>query len=139
MREFFVLWILIPIAHVHALDHGTNTNELFRTDPIIKIHDFLTRKEQRNGRLINRHFNQYHNKANPDIIDIIHRLSVIATEIIRNGTIKNETITELKAIHQKIKFKELFLKKWPAIVAKSFPNKAKSIISRFEFFYSLFD
>ena len=118
-----LLLLLCAIEDTNADDEMQNRDMLFKTDPIVIINHFLTRDEQRNSRLINTHFNHYHNKANADTILHIHRLSYIATEMIINGTIKNETITELKAIYQKVKYTEYFLKKWPAIVGKCFYQK----------------
>ena len=113
----------VLLLFTETSDNKTKIKQLLAADPLGIIIDFLSHQEQRSVRFINHRFNYYYNKAHSDIKKNMFRIAIHAKEIIIDGIINNESINELKAIHQAIKYKEYYLKKWPIIIANCLEKK----------------
>lgn len=116
MRSLALLLSLLFSTLCSSFNCSSRINLL--NDPIITIYEFLSRDSQNNLRIVNRRFNHFYTQSNPNMMEIMFNFSKNAHEIIIRGIIKNDTMNALRAIHERYKFNEIYMKRWPKIVGR---------------------
>ena len=104
--QILSVWIC---AESTANNDGSYFNQL-TFDLIGSIKEFLSNDEQRESRFINKHFNRYYDESQLMLRSCIDALQLHAAS---DALADNETLSELKRLHQQIKFNELYLRILP--------------------------